>query len=65
MMGFVTRRVIPSRQLYDVHLSELTEQMETLWISSHKHTHTLVDDVVHCRTRRYKEKERSDGVTDT
>lgn len=38
-MGFVTKQVIPSKQLYDVHLFELSEQMETPWISAHKHTH--------------------------
>lgn len=40
MTGFVTRQVIPSKQLRDVQHFELTEQMETLWISTHKHTHT-------------------------
>lgn len=30
----------PSKQLCDVHLFELSEQMETPRISSHKHTHT-------------------------
>lgn len=40
-MGFVTKQVIPSKQLRDVHLFELTKKMETPWISSHKHTHNL------------------------
>lgn len=38
MMGFVKKQVIPSMQLHDVHHFELSEQMETPWISIHKHT---------------------------
>ena len=54
MMGFVTKQVIPSKQLHDVYLFELTEQMETPWISSHKHTHTQPGIVIQSLSRQQR-----------
>ncbi len=63
MMGFVTKQVIPSMQLCDVRFSELTEQMETPWISFHKHTDGRChSSFSHCWTEQYAaNKKRQTG----